>query len=103
MLRNTQETQETEADGVTISRNLFGFLILGIVLVFTGVLVLIVASFVFGNSGSVGGVILIGPIPIVLGAGQDAGWLILIGVVLTILSVVCFLVINRRMRKPQFF
>ena len=67
---------------------LLGFLLLGITLVFVGIAVLVVASVVLGGSGSVGGVILIGPIPIVFGAGPDAGWLIAIGIILTVVSVV---------------
>ena len=78
---------------------LFGFLLLGITLVFVGIAVLVVASVVLGGSGSVGGVILIGPIPIVFGAGPDAGWLIVISVILTVVSVILFLVMNRRVRR----
>ncbi len=82
-----------------LSSRLLGFLLLGITLVFVGIAVLVVASLVLGGSGSVGGVILIGPIPIVFGAGPDAGWLIAISVILTVISVVLFLVLNRRNRK----
>ena len=42
---------------------------------------------------------MIGPIPIVFGAGPDAGWLIAISVILTVISVVLFLVMNRRVRR----
>ncbi|MCL4429362.1 MAG: DUF131 domain-containing protein [Chloroflexi bacterium] len=91
--------EEAEDEGVGVSSRLLGFLLLGIALVFVGVAVLVVASLVLGGSGSVGGVILIGPIPIVFGAGPDAGWLIAISVILTVVSVVLFLVMNRRARK----
>ena len=88
--------QETEDEGITVSSRLFGFLILGIALVFVGIVVLVVASLVLGSSGSVGVVIFIGPFPIVFGAGPNAGWLILIGIILAVLSIVLFLVMNRR-------
>ena len=90
--------EEAEDEGIGVSRRLLGFLLLGITLVFVGVAVLVVASFVLGGQGSVGGVILIGPIPIVFGAGPDAGWLIVISVILTVVSVSLFLVLNRRNR-----
>ena len=61
--------QETEDEGIAVSGRLFGFLILGIALVFIGIVVLVVASAVFGGSGSVGVVIFIGPFPIVFGSG----------------------------------
>lgn len=89
---------EEENEGITVSSRGFGLLLLGIALVFIGITVIVVATVVLGGSGSVGGVILIGPIPIVFGAGPEAGWLIAVGVVLTIISVVLFLVLNRRAR-----
>jgi uncharacterized membrane protein len=91
--------QEVEDVGISVSSRLLGFLLLGIALVFVGIAVLVVASLVLGGSGSVGGVILIGPIPIVFGAGPDAGWLIVVSIILTIVSLVLFLVLNRRSRK----
>jgi uncharacterized membrane protein len=91
--------EEVEEEGIGVSSRLLGFLLLGIALVFVGVAVLVFASLVLGGQGSVGGVILIGPIPIVFGAGPDAGWLIAISVILTAVSVILFLVLNRRNRK----
>ena len=88
--------QETEDEGITVSSRLFGFLILGIALVFVGIVVLVVVSVVLGSSGSVGVVIFIGPFPIVFGSGPNADWLILIGIILAVLSVVLFLVMKRR-------
>ncbi len=88
--------QETEDEGITVSSRLFGFLILGIALVFVGLVVLAVVSFFLGSSGSVGVVIFIGPFPIVFGSGPNVDWLILIGIILAVLSIVFFLVMNRR-------
>ncbi len=88
-----------EDEDVGLSSRPLGFLLLGITLVFVGIAVLVVASLILGGSGSVGGVILIGPIPIVFGAGPNAGWLIIISAILTVVSVVLFLVLNRRNRK----
>ena len=91
--------KEAEDDGIGISSRLLSFLLLGITLVFVGITVLVVASVVLGGSGSVGGVILIGPIPIVFGAGPDAGWLIAISTTLTVVSIILFLVMIRRARR----
>ena len=88
--------QENEDEGITVSSRLFGFLILGIALVFVGIVVLVVVSLVLGSSGSVGVVIFIGPFPIVFGSGPNAAWLILIGIILAVLSIVLFWVMNRR-------
>ena len=91
--------EETQDEGIGISSRLLGFLLLGITLVFVGIAVLVVALVVLGGSGSVGGVILIGPIPIVFGAGPDAGWLIAVSIILSVLSMVLFLLMNRRTRR----
>ena len=90
--------EETEDEGIGMSSRLLGFLLLGITLVFVGIAVLVVASLFLGG-GSVGGVILIGPIPIVLGAGPDAGLLIAISIILTLISIILFLIMNRRVKK----
>lgn len=96
MLRNAEED---EADGIEAPSRLFGFVILGIALVFIGIVVLVVSSLVVGGSGSVGVVIFVGPFPIVFGSGPNAVWLILIGIILAVLSIILFLVLNRRLGK----
>ena len=87
---------DSEEGGIAVSSRLFGLLILGIALVFVGIVVLVVVSLVFGSSTGVGVVVFIGPFPIVFGSGPDAAWLITIGVVLAALSVVLFFVLNKR-------
>ncbi|NLF88548.1 DUF131 domain-containing protein [Candidatus Bathyarchaeota archaeon] len=73
---------------------------MGISLVFVGIAVIIVASvFASGGSSSVGGVIFIGPFPIVFGTGPDAAWLIALGLVLAIISIILFQVMNRRVKR----
>jgi uncharacterized membrane protein len=97
MLENTEkEGEEKREDGINVPSNIFGILIAGFILVFVGIAVLFVASLFTGGSGSVGGVIFIGPIPIVFGAGPNASWLILFSVILGVISIVLFLVWNRR-------
>jgi uncharacterized membrane protein len=98
MVQNTQKNED-ETDGIEVSSKVFWLLIFGFILIFVGFAVVVISALTLGGSGSVGGVILIGPFPIVFGAGPDAGWLILIGVIITVLSVVSFLVLNRRSRE----
>ena len=90
---------EASEEGLGLSGRLFGFLLLGITLVFAGIAVLVIAALVLGGSDSVGGVIFFGPIPIVFGAGPDATWLIIISIILAIVSAVLLLVMNRRIRS----
>jgi uncharacterized membrane protein len=91
--------EDVEDEGIGLSGRLLGFLLLGIALVFIGIAVIVVVSVVLSGSGSVGGIILIGPIPIVFGAGPDAGWLTVISIILTAVSVISFLILNRRQKK----
>lgn len=91
--------EETDVESIGLSGRLLGLLLLGIALVFIGVVVLVIASLVLGGSGSVGGVILLGPIPIVFGIGPDAGWLITVGIIFTVVSIILLLLMNRRTKK----
>ena len=89
---------ETEDEGIEVSSKFLSLLILGVSLVFVGIVIVVVASAASG-SGSVGGVIFIGPIPIVFGSAPNTAWLILIGIIIAVLSAVVFLVMNRRLEK----
>ena len=87
---------ESVDEALPVSSRLFWLLISGFALVVVGIVVLVVVSLAFGGSTSTGVVIFIGPFPIVFGSGPNAASLILIGVILTILSVAIFLVMNKR-------
>jgi uncharacterized membrane protein len=97
-MKSLAEDDESE-EGIPISSRLFWLLILGIVLVFVGVIVLVVIASIFSGSSSAGVVVFIGPFPIVFGSGPKATWLILIGIILSVISLVLFFVMNRRRGK----
>ena len=98
---NSGDGAEKDEDGIEVSGRFFGLLVLGIILVSVGVIVLVIASFVLSGSGSgsFGGVVLIGPVPIIFGSGSNSIWLILIGVIVTVFSVVLFVVMNRKSER----
>ena len=88
------------SDGVTVSSRMFGLLMLGFLLVFVGIIVLVVASLMSsGGSGSFGGVVFIGPIPIVFGAGPDSNWLIIISIIIAVVMVAFFAIYMRKARR----
>lgn len=91
-------TEENEDEGIEVSSRLFNLILLGIVLIFVGIIVVVVAYVVLG-SGSVGAIIFIGPFPIVFGSGPNATWLILVGIILAVVSVIIFVVMNRRLGR----
>jgi uncharacterized protein (TIGR00304 family) len=78
-----------------VSRVLALFM-LGFFIVLLGIVILAVATLSSGGSASYGGVIFIGPIPIVFGAGPQAAWLILFAIMLAALSIIVFLLTRRR-------
>jgi len=90
---------EAENEGFTVSSRFLALLFLGVALVLAGIIVLVVTSLELGGSGSVGVVIFIGPFPIVFGSGPDSKWLILIGAIIAAISLVTFLVMNKRYRR----
>ena len=96
ILRSNDENEDV---GIEVSSRLFRFLILGAALIFIGIVVLAVASVVLSGSGSAGVIIFIGPFPIVIGKGPSAVWLILIGMIIAVLSIVLFLIMIRRLRR----
>ncbi len=88
----TEDTKESEVDeGVEISSRLLMVLFLGFTVIIIGIILVVIASLVAGGSSSVGGVIFIGPFPIVFGAGPNAAWLIAISIVIAIVMFVLFL------------
>ena len=92
MFENTNQDGE---DGFAVSSRLFNFLVVGFLLVFVGIIVLVIASVINGGSASVGGVVFIGPIPIVFGVGPDANWLILISIIVAVVSLLLFFLYRR--------
>jgi uncharacterized membrane protein len=95
-----EENGEDVEDGIAVSNRFFLLLMLGFALVIVGIAVILVTSIPYeGGSVSAGGVIFIGPFPIVFGAGPDVTWLVLFSIILAVLSVVVFLVMNKRLRR----
>ncbi len=92
---------ESEEGEVELPNSSWRLLLLGLTFVSIGIAVIVIATLLVGGFGSVGGVILIGPIPIVFGSGPESSWLIALGIALTVVSVVVFLVLNRRARKEN--
>lgn len=76
-------------------------LILGFILIFVGSIILVLASLFYGLKISLGGFILIGPIPIVFGAGEYSIPLIIVGLALTAICIVAFILLSRHHIKVR--
>jgi len=73
---------------------------LGFVLIFAGIILMMAAAWLYGASTVSGGaVIFIGPIPIMLGVGPHALLAILLATALTIVCLIFFLTLRKRVGK----
>jgi len=99
------QTQKAENSDLTEQRATPRVLILfftGFAIVFVGILLLIIAAILYSDSStSFGAVIFIGPIPIVIGAGQQAPWMILFATILTLISILMFLITRKQRKKAS--
>jgi uncharacterized membrane protein len=101
-MSSADETSGTAEEGITVSSRLFLLLILGVVFVFVGIIVVLVASVLYGSgSAGFGAVIFVGPFPIVIGAGLNTTLMVLFGIILAVLSVITFLVMSRRIKRSS--
>jgi len=88
--RLSQPTGATEEE-TWMSAALFKLFFLGFLLMFAGIVVLIVAAALQGNTSvSIGSVVFVGPIPIILGAGPYAFFAVLLAAILTIVGFILF-------------
>ena len=101
MLRSAdEENREIVEEGITVSSRFLLLLILGFPIVIVGIILILIAAVLYGGgSANAGAVIFIGPFPIVIGAGPDVTWIVLFSIILAVLSVVMFLVMNRKIRR----
>jgi uncharacterized membrane protein len=99
MMANERKAESSRNDRNT-SHKAWLLFVLGFFTVFVGLVLLIIAAVLSdGNSVSFGGFIIIGPLPIVFGAGPEAPWLILLTAIITALSVITFLILRRGARR----
>jgi len=96
----SSEPSPEEADS-GVSRWFFIALAVGFGLIFVGGIIAGLAAAQGSGSGSAGVVIFIVPFPLVFGAGPDSGWLILIGVIIAVVSLVMFLVFRRKLDDDE--
>jgi uncharacterized membrane protein len=90
-----QKTEEISRSGI-----LFKLFFLGFLLMFVGVVVLFVASWLGGNTSVSGGaIVIIGFVPIVLGAGPYGFYAIVIAAILTIVAFALFVWMRKQVGK----
>ncbi len=96
MVFASSEEPERKDDGVEVSGRFIAVLMIGFAILIAGFALIIISSLAGGGSANVGGVIFIGPFPIVFGAGPDAIWLVLISLVISVVMIVIFVLMRRK-------
>jgi len=75
--------------------------IIGFLIIFIGIIILMVALVLSGGSVNFGGIVFIGPIPIVVGVGPEVQWLILFSIILAVLTIIMFLLLRRKLERTS--
>lgn len=88
-----------ENNNKRIERKFLLLLFLGFFLIIIGVTILTITMLMYSKElVNFGAVIIIGPIPIVIGAGPESTLMVLFAILLAILCIVVYLVIRRENR-----
>jgi uncharacterized membrane protein len=75
-------------------------IIIGFLLTFAGIIILILAAIIYGEeSANFGALLFIGPIPIIVGFGPEAPMIILLAIILTVLSIIMFLIMRKKEKQ----
>lgn len=94
-LQQEVPSQEAERSLISLPSSI-KFLLVGFFLVFIGVVILMIAALIYGLPDSVGLIVFIGPIPIILGAGEYSLLAIMLAIILTILSITFFMILRKQ-------
>ena len=70
--------------------------VVGFAMIFMGIMIFMVAAWLSKGSANFGVLIFVGPIPIVVGAGPEASWMVLFALIIAVLSIMMFLVLRRK-------
>jgi len=70
--------------------------IFSFLLIFIGMVILMIAALISGLTDSFSFLLLIGPIPIVFGTGQYTFWTVVLAIIITIISIVFFIILRKQ-------
>ena len=91
-----QSQTPTPEGGFGSPPSLMKVFLLGFTLMLIGVVTVVIATLLYGSPDSVGLIVFIGPIPIILGAGEYSFLTIVLALILTAMSVIFFFVLRKQ-------
>jgi uncharacterized membrane protein len=97
----TEESAGANDENI-VSRKILMLFVAGFFMTFVGIMILMVATLFYGGgSANFGALIFIGPIPIVVGAGPEAVWMVLFALILAVLSIIMLLIMRSGIAKRK--
>jgi len=96
LILNCEMKKETDVSENKLMQLAFKLFLFGFILTFVGIFLVLLAGMLSNGSVDFGGIIIIGPIPIIFGAGEHAWLIILVAAVLTIVCLVLFFSVRRQ-------
>jgi uncharacterized membrane protein len=101
MMTCEENSKHINSESNRPQKSLILFLI-GFFIIFVGIIILMVTALLYDKgSVSFGTIIFIGPVPIIVGAGPEATWVVLFAIILAVLSTIMFLIIRREIDKVK--
>jgi len=102
MMGTDGKPEENGEGDFEVSKRFFLLLMTGFLIVFVGIIIVIVTAILYGSgSANFGAVIFVGPFPIIIGAGPEAKWMVLFGIILAVLSIIVFVLMSRRLSRAR--
>jgi uncharacterized membrane protein len=77
-------------------------LLAGFFVILVGIIILMIAAVLYrGDSAGVEAIVIIGPIPFVVGTGPNTRWMILFAVILTTTTIITFLIYRKEPKASR--
>ena len=86
-------------DDSRMSQKFLMLFVVGFFIIFVGIIILMVAAVLSNGSTNFGAFIFIGPFPIFVGAGPEAPWMVLFGIILAILGIIMVVMLRREVKR----
>jgi len=95
-MNNLERIRKNEGNRPSGSQKFLIVFLIGFVMIFVGMIILVMAALFYGGTTmNFGGVVFIGPFPIVIGVGSDVGLMFLFVTILAVLTIIMCLILRR--------
>jgi uncharacterized membrane protein len=97
--KNAVRSEDAES---RMSKKFLLLFTIGFFIILAGIIIIIVAAVLYGGDSAIfGGIIFIGLVPIVFGAGLEASLMILFSLILAVLSVIIYVIFRKEIKASN--